>query len=316
MRALVVPGAALCCKEKTFSRLIPFIFPDNAEWLWEACHCGKQDPDYDFVKGMTKVQGEGFYWPESWWQRKKLDLANPTKRRHLWRRHALAHSPPGPRKSRSASRRRRRTTSKRIRRSSGGCPNLRGASEESLAKGKGKIMGEVLGALGNFHIWTTLILGPLFIILIIVIAIFLWNYQRGWSTGKGVVLNHPACDPCSGNTCQNGQFLCPGTVMRVRVGDKDETWTMSAISPRPLQKGSKVSVCYDPKAPEKNHTSGTQCMSTHVRDIALGVCVLVAIGAAGWWVTNLVLRKNKGFQQASGVLEGANIASNLFRNNN
>ena len=172
-------------------------------------------------------------------------------------------------------------------------------------------MGEILGALGDFHIWKTLILGPLTIIFAIVIAIFLWNYQRGWSTGKAVVLNQPSCNPCSGNTCQNGQYLCPGTVVRVRVGDKDETWSMAPISPQPLQKGSEVSVCYDPKTPKEKHASGSQCMSTTVRDIALGVCVLGAIGTAGWWVTNLLLRKNKNFQQASGVLEGADLAGNL-----
>lgn len=173
-------------------------------------------------------------------------------------------------------------------------------------------MGEVLGDLGNFHIWKTLILGPLSIILIVLVAVFLWNHQKGWAAAKGTVLNDPSCSPCSGSTCQQGQVQCSDTEVRVLVGDTDQTWTMSSVAPHDLSKGSFISVCYDPEAPKKNHASGTQCMSPTVRDIAVGVCVLGALVTAGWWVVNLTLRKNKNFQQASGVLESADLASDVL----
>lgn len=98
-----------------------------------------------------------------------------------------------------------------------------------------------------------------------------------------------------------------------------------AVSSRNFAKDSKIFLLGGAHGPaallrsqgsKKNYSSGTQCMTTPVRDIALGLCVLGVIGTAGSWVTNLVLRKNKDFQQASGVLEGADIASNLFGSNN
>ena len=88
VRALVVRGAGLCRKRKTFKKLIPFIFPHYAEWLWEACDWKDNEHSrerYNFVQGMDKVHYEGFYWPESWWKQKELeeapDVSLPKSRR-------------------------------------------------------------------------------------------------------------------------------------------------------------------------------------------------------------------------------------------
>lgn len=173
----------------------------------------------------------------------------------------------------------------------------------------------VLGGLGVFHIWTELLLGPLAIIFLIWVTVVVWNYQVGWTHTQGTVQDTPACVPCAGNQCQQGDgFVCEHTELLVKgVKGKNATWDATVISPSELHVKDVVAVCYDPKDPSK-HATTTGCMPATIRGLLRILLVLAIIFAIGWWVINLVFRHNKTFQQASGVLEGADIAQSIFGN--
>ena len=184
------------------------------------------------------------------------------------------------------------------------------ASNDGTSSGSGS--SGVLGGLGKFHIWMEIIFGPIVLLLFIGVLIFLWRYQRGWTWTHGIVQNTPKCALCDGNNCQAGQgYSCAETGVLVNVKGKDEQWQFDTINASALRKGDKITVCYNPGKPSQ-HDSTQGCMSPHARDIICAFILVLLVLAAGWWFVNLHYRKNATFQKISGVMEGADIAQDIF----
>jgi hypothetical protein len=80
----------------------------------------------------------------------------------------------------------------------------------------------------------------------------------------------------------------------------------------PVVKDQKWPVTYDPKAPAATLTTAIITPSTRMGiEAVLGVALLVV---AAVFALNLAWRKNKSWQNISGVMQGADIASSVLRN--
>jgi hypothetical protein len=74
---------------------------------------------------------------------------------------------------------------------------------------------------------------------------------------------------------------------------------------------SYKTVAYDPQKPAETLTASVLSSESRMTiEIALGVVLALVVL---FFVLNLALRKNRTWQNVSGVMEGADIASALFR---
>ena len=163
----------------------------------------------------------------------------------------------------------------------------------------------VLQSLGTFRIWTNLIFGPLFMLLLVAGMFFAWSYQRNWAKVTARVQTDQQCH-FDQNTTGGKFYICPDTPLDV-PGIGGTTRLAVASDTATLASGAEVPVTYDPADPQKTVTTFVFAS----RGAALGVLAIFLLIAIAWFVFNLRMRNDAGWQNVSGVMQGADIASGI-----
>lgn len=176
-----------------------------------------------------------------------------------------------------------------------------------MSEGTTETSPTVLSSLGTFHIWMELILAPIFFVLCIVAAVVAWNFRKGWKTVNATVTATPDCRPCQENQCSDfDDYHCIDVPVRFRdSAGTTQSWKVDKEYKDKLVKGDHIQVCYDPSHPQ-NHAGGA-CVSNSGRTIAAAVALILAMIIAIFWILNLALRKNRNWQNISGVMEGSSL---------
>lgn len=169
----------------------------------------------------------------------------------------------------------------------------------------------VLQGLGLFKIWTTLVITPIIVVVLVVAMIWVSRHQKGWkvstATAKAAVQDCPLV--WTNKTTSN--FTCTA---KVSVADLPELGIVDLKIPtdkNAVDSGQTWPVAYDPAKPADTLT--TEVMTDGGRTIAevmLGVFLVVAVG---FFFINFFFRTNKTWQNVSGIMEGSDIASTLLR---
>jgi hypothetical protein len=155
----------------------------------------------------------------------------------------------------------------------------------------------VLQGLGLFKIWTTLIITPLVAILIIIGMVAISKNQQNWTRSTATASSPVANCPMDLSNQSKG-WICqvPVTVDAL----PQQTFTLTVDGPQSAAQGQTWPVAFDPAKPKETLT--TYVMTPGMRigievglGIALGLCVL-------FFFLNLSLRKNKTWQNVSGVM--------------
>ena len=171
----------------------------------------------------------------------------------------------------------------------------------------------VLSSLGVFHIWVNILLGPVFLIILVTVAILVWRNRRNWETGRATVKTTPDCHPCV-NKCadDSNNYECVNveTILQYGKGHTSALTLDQEDVKAPLHKGDTLDLCFDPKVP-RHHSSG-KCMSSSVRTRIVVCCFVAAAMVLVFWLVNLTLRKNRSWQNISGVMEGASLVGDAF----
>jgi len=166
----------------------------------------------------------------------------------------------------------------------------------------------VLRSLGTFKIWTTLILTPLVGIGIVIVMIMVPHIQKDWKTSTAT--STESINGCPRSSGKSENFTCSVKVKVADLGPQD--YSLSVNSDRDsLRSGQTWTVAYDPKNPGDTLTTSVATASTRTwLEIGLGAGLVICIL---FFVINLALRKNEIWQNVSGVMEGADIASAVVR---
>jgi hypothetical protein len=168
----------------------------------------------------------------------------------------------------------------------------------------------VLQGLGLFKIWTTLILTPLLVVALIVGMIVFSRYQKSWTLSTATVIADVKDCPSSSNKA-NG-WTCAVKVTVDGLPSSANGMDLKVDVPQSsVASGKTFPVAYDPLKPDQTLTTSVLTPGGRTTiEIVLGVLLLLAVV---FFVLNLTLRKSKTWQNVSGVMEGADIASALFR---
>ena len=169
----------------------------------------------------------------------------------------------------------------------------------------------VLQGLGLFKIWTTLIITPLVVVTLIVGMIFLSRYQKGWTTSTATAIADVKDCPINTTNKTTG-WKC---AVKVTVDGLPESAVgldlEVDVNKSSVDHGQTWPVTFDPAKPAQTLT--TAVLTSNIRlttEIVLGVILLLAVV---FFILNLTLRKNKTWQNVSGIMEGTDIASALLR---
>jgi hypothetical protein len=168
----------------------------------------------------------------------------------------------------------------------------------------------VLQGMGLFKIWTTLILTPLLALALIVGMMFFSTYQKGWHTSTARVITD--VKDCPSNSKKTNGWTCAVKVTVDGLSTSVDGIDLKVDVPQSsVVRGQTFLVTYDPSKPEQTLT--TVVLTSRGRmtiEVVLGIALLLAVVV---FVLNLTLRKSKTWQDVSGVMEGADIASALLR---
>jgi hypothetical protein len=168
----------------------------------------------------------------------------------------------------------------------------------------------VLQGLGLFKIWTTLILTPLLVVALIVGMIFVSRYQKGWtkSTAKAI----EDVKDCPSNSNKTNGWTCAVKVTVDGLPSSANGIDLKVDVPQSsVASGQTFPVAYDTSKPEQTLTAAVLTPGGRMTiEVILGVVLLLAVV---FFVLNLMLRKSRTWQNVSGVMEGADIASSLLR---
>ena len=168
----------------------------------------------------------------------------------------------------------------------------------------------VLQGLGLFKIWTTLILTPLLVVALIVGIIMASRYQKGWTSSRATVVAD--VKDCPSNSNKTNGWTCPVKVTVDGLPSSANGVDLKVDVPQSsVTAGQTFPVMYDPSKPDQTLTASVLTPGGRTTlEVVLGVMLLFAVI---FFVLNLTLRKSKTWQNVSGVMEGADIASALFR---
>jgi len=168
----------------------------------------------------------------------------------------------------------------------------------------------VLQGLGLFKIWTTLILTPLLVLALIAAMIFFSGYQKNWKTSTATVIaDVNECPPNSNTT--NGWTCAVKVTVDGLPSSADGIDLKVDVPQSSVASRHTFQVAYDPAKPEQTLTTAVLTPGGRMTiEVVLGVVLLLAVV---FFVLNLTLRKSKTWQNVSGVMEGADIASALLR---
>lgn len=168
----------------------------------------------------------------------------------------------------------------------------------------------VLQGVGLFKIWTTLILTPVLIGVLILFIVIASKYQKNWTqTSATAVADVKDCPPKTNNP--GAGWTCALKVNVEGLPIVSGGIDLKVDVPRnSVAKDQSFPVVFDPSNPTKTLT--TKILTPAGRkgfEIGLGLCLLFAVVI---FVVNLTFRKNKTWQSVSGVMQGADIASSIF----
>ena len=178
-------------------------------------------------------------------------------------------------------------------------------------EGDGSQDTTILQGLGIFKIWTTLIFIPLSVLALIAAMIFFSQYQKNWKVSTATAVAAVKDCPVNVNDNQKGwtcavkvkvaDLLPPDSILDLKVEANQSTVDMNQTWP----------VTYDPANPSQTLTTVVLTRGTRTGiEIGLAVGILLCVV---FFVVNLVFRKNKTWQNVSGVMEGVDLASSLMR---
>jgi hypothetical protein len=163
----------------------------------------------------------------------------------------------------------------------------------------------VIQDLGMFHIIMYIVLGPVFIGGLLLLAYAASKYQKGWTHTKakcptGTYPPGPfkqSC--CEGRQCQVTLDTFPdGRTFALKLQDSDNDL------------GKSWDVAYDPKK-DTSKTLTTLVFSDGARKGMEIACFVVAGLVSIMWCVNVALRHNKSWQDVSGAMETADLASSV-----
>jgi flagellar biosynthesis protein FliP len=168
----------------------------------------------------------------------------------------------------------------------------------------------ILQGLGIFKIWTTLIFIPLSVLALIVAMIFFSQYQKNWKVSTATAV--AAVKDCPVNVSDNQKgWTC---AVKVKVADlpQDNILDLKVeVNQSSVDINQTWQVTYDPAKPTQTLTTAVLTSGTRTGiEIGLAVGILLCVV---FFVVNLVFRKNKTWQNVSGVMEGVDLASSLMR---
>ena len=186
----------------------------------------------------------------------------------------------------------------------------------------------VLQGMGMFHIWAFIIFGPLVAIVLIAVAILVWNYHKGWvETKANCIKQRPPLTPSPknsrvgtfGDTCCTmdpdvAKYSCPVTLENDKGTPKKQYKLILSSGDDPFAATWKVSYNGKDKDIEKSLT--TQVVSDGARKVVVGVLVVILLVLTIYWIFNFANRGNKTWQNVSGVMEGADLASSVLSGSN
>lgn len=161
-----------------------------------------------------------------------------------------------------------------------------------------------------FKIWTTLILTPLIVLALITGMIFFSQYQKKWKVSTATAVSAVKNCPVNVNDSSKG-WTC---AVKVKVADLPQESILDLkvdVSQSTVDENQTWQVTYDPAKPTQTLTTGVLASGTRTGiEIGLAVGILLCVI---FFVINLVFRKNKTWQNVSGVMEGVDLASSLMR---
>jgi len=165
----------------------------------------------------------------------------------------------------------------------------------------------VLQGLGLFKIWTTLILTPLLVVVLIIGMVVAATYQRGWQQSTATATAD--VNDCPSNSAKGKGWTC---AVKVSVNGLPGDLDLKVEESKSFVKaGETWPVAYD--ASKVQATLTTLVMTPRNRLIIEAVLGVFLFLAVAFFVLNLTLRKNRTWQNVSGVMEGADLASALLR---
>lgn len=167
----------------------------------------------------------------------------------------------------------------------------------------------LLEGFGLFRIWSTLILTPILVIVLVVAMFVVAGWQHGWtrSMATKVQPNPPACQPLQTGADMTS-YSCTATVKVATLPDKE--FQLHFQSEMPSSTQDQWDVIYDPANPEGTIT--TSVMTPHIRteiQVALGVFTALSVA---FFVVDVVFRNNRTWQNIQGAAEGIELTSRAF----
>jgi hypothetical protein len=171
----------------------------------------------------------------------------------------------------------------------------------------------VLQGLGLFKIWTTLIITPLVVVALIVGMVFAAGYQKGWKTSTATAMKGVQDCPPNVDVDKKNGWTCSVKVSvdGLPAASADGYDLKVNVDQNSVRSGQTWPVAYDPSKPGQTLTTAILTPGGRTTiEVVLGVILLVMVI---FFVLNLTLRRNKTWQNVSGVMEGADIASALLR---
>ena len=176
----------------------------------------------------------------------------------------------------------------------------------------------LLQGLGLFKIWTTIIVAPLIMVAVVVGMIVIAQYQRGWTvstakystTGSEDNYVRPTAH-CSLSASPQTMYTCTVDVTVEKLPKPTDSYYSLVVesASNDIKDGQSWTVAYDPANPSTTLTTGVMTNSAKV--LLESVLALILVIAVAFFMINIVFRRNKTWQNISGVTEVAGLASSV-----
>jgi hypothetical protein len=169
----------------------------------------------------------------------------------------------------------------------------------------------VLRDLGKFKIWTTILLSPLMMLALVAGMLYVHWLQRGWtaSSATATAACSPPQPPPSENDKEGGGGGC---TVPVDVEGLSGTPLPLRVPSGAAQAGQKWPVVYDPKRPAAETLTTAVLLPGARLALEIGLAIALLFVAA-LFALNLRWREDRTWQNISGVMQGADLASSVLR---
>jgi hypothetical protein len=167
-------------------------------------------------------------------------------------------------------------------------------------------MADVIDSLGSFHIWISLFIIPIIILLLIATIVYVVViHNRMISTAKWVSTTK-CIDPIS----KGDSFACD---IKVSLPNLPGVYSLSSVmieDPSSLSGSSTFQVSYS--SSDIQGSLSTLTISNNSFKISLIIISSIILIFMISWFVNFHFRNNKTFRKVSGVMEGVDLASSVF----